>query len=174
MSSLPTCVGVWCDRSTLGISVRYGMAIPAGNALAGPGVAPAPEEVDMRRHSLRRGVVLAAALVVTGAALPAAPWPGLARSVSAPGSGIRYVAVRHGGETSVRALRGDTVVASRTVSGLYGIPAVTIGGAGGGVSPRGKRVGPGGPPEQPQPRPPRHLLGLAAPALRPPPPDVLP
>jgi len=99
---------------------------------------PAAKEVDMRRHSLVRGVVVAAALVVAGTAVAAAPWPGLARNVS--DGDLRYVAGRVSGKTVVRALRGDTVVESRTIDGSWGIPAVTMNGAGGGLSPDGKRL----------------------------------
>src|SRR3954453_23500211 len=110
----------------------------AGNALLTSGVMPAAKEVDMRRHSLVRGVVVAAALVVAGTAVAAAPWPGLARNVS--DGDLRYVAGRVSGKTVVRALRGDTVVESRTIDGSWGIPAVTMNGAGGGLSPDGTRL----------------------------------
>lgn len=92
----------------------------------------------MCRHSLLRGGVLAAALVLAGTALAAAPWPGLARSVS--DGDLRYVAGRVSGETTVRALRGNTVVASRTIDGEWGIPAVTMDGDGGGLSPDGTKL----------------------------------
>src|SRR5690242_839217 len=91
---------------------------------------------------LRSGVAAAAALVVAATALAAAPWPGLARSVSTSRADIRYVAVRAHGDTTVRAIRaasGETV-AAHTLKGLYGIPAVTISGAGGGLSPDGTRL----------------------------------
>ncbi len=94
----------------------------------------------MRRHSLLRGCIVAGALVLAGTALAAAPWPGLARTVASPGGDVRYVAARVGGKTTVRALRGDQVVASRTLNGLYGIPAVTMTGTGGGLSPDGTRL----------------------------------
>src|SRR4051812_43859903 len=94
----------------------------------------------MRRHFLLRGGIVAGALILAGTALAVAPWPGLARTVASPGSDIRYVATRAGDKTTVRALRGDEVVASGTVKGLYGIPAVTISGTGGGLSPDGKTL----------------------------------
>ena len=94
----------------------------------------------MSRHFLvRGGVAAAAAFALAGAALAAAPWPGLARSVSTAGADIRYVAVRAHGNTTVRAIRGASgeTLASRTLKGQYGIPAVTITGGGGGLSPDG-------------------------------------
>src|SRR4051794_19813023 len=89
----------------------------------------------MSRHVLIRGGAVAAALVLAGAALAAAPWPGLARSVS--NGDVRYVAAHGSGKTYLRALRGTTVVASRTLDGQWGVPAVTMDGAGGGLSPSG-------------------------------------
>jgi hypothetical protein len=97
----------------------------------------------MTKHVLfRGGVAAAAALVLAATALAAAPWPGFARSVSTSRADIRYVAVRAHGDTTVRAIRvaSGELIASRTVKGLWGIPAVTIGGAGGGLSPDGTRL----------------------------------
>ena len=94
----------------------------------------------MRRHSLLTAAGVAAALALAGTALAVAPWPGLARSVTAPGGDTRYVAVRGGENTTVRAIRGGDVVATQTVQGLYGIPAVTVTGTGGGLSPNGKTL----------------------------------
>ncbi len=97
----------------------------------------------MSRHFLFRGGVAAAAvLVLAGTAIAAAPWPGLARSVSTSSADIRYVAVRAHGDTTVRAIRvaGSELIASRTVKGQYGIPAVTVTGTGGGLSPDGTRL----------------------------------
>jgi hypothetical protein len=96
------------------------------------------KEVDMRRHHLLRGGVVAAALALAGTALAAAPWPGLARSVS--NGELRYVAGRASGQTTIRAMRGSTVVRSRTIAGEWGIPAVTMDGDGGGLSPDGRRL----------------------------------
>jgi hypothetical protein len=92
----------------------------------------------MRRQSLLRGGVVAAALVLAGTALAAAPWPGLARSVS--NGELRYVAGHSRSETWVRALRGNAVVAQRTLAGEWGIPAVTMDGVGGGLAPSGKTL----------------------------------
>jgi|1186.fasta_scaffold07156_2 hypothetical protein len=97
----------------------------------------------MSRHFLfRGGVIAAAALVFAGTAVAVAPWPGLARSVSTSRAEIRYAAVRVHGATSVRATRvaSGELIASRSVKGLYGIPAVTITGTGGGLSPDGTRL----------------------------------
>ena len=92
----------------------------------------------MRRQTLLRGAAVAAALVLAGTALAAAPWPGLARNVS--GGELRYAAGHSRGQTWVRALRGTTVVAQRTIAGDWGIPAVTMDGVGGGLSHDGKRL----------------------------------
>jgi len=92
----------------------------------------------MRTQTLLRGAAVAAALVLAGTALAAAPWPGLARNVS--GGELRYAAGHSRGQTWVRALRGTTVVAQRTIAGDWGIPAVTMDGVGGGLSHDGKRL----------------------------------
>src|SRR5690349_15413001 len=97
----------------------------------------------MSRHVLARGgIAAAAALVLAGTALAAAPWPGLARSGSPSRADVRYVAGRAHGDTAVRAVRAATgeLIASSTVNGRYGIPAVTVTGAGGGLSPDGARL----------------------------------
>jgi hypothetical protein len=52
--------------------------------------------------------------------------------------GIRYVTARAHGVTTVRALRGSRVLATATVDGLFGIPAVTINARAGGLSPNGR------------------------------------
>jgi hypothetical protein len=121
----------------------------------------------MRRHTLFRSAVVAAALVLAGTALAAAPWPGLARSVATQGGDLRYVAARGSGKTTVRALRGTTVVASRTLNGLYGIPAVTISGTGGGLSPDGKTLVLVEPPNYTYLRRQSHFLLLGTADLRP-------
>ncbi len=119
----------------------------------------------MRRHSLLRGVTVAAALVLVGTAVAAAPWPGLARSVS--NGDVRYVAGRASGKTTVRALRGDTLVASRTIKGEWGIPAITMGGGGGGLSPDGKRLVLVEPPNYQLLRRQSHFVVLSTAGLRP-------
>lgn len=83
------------------------------------------------------GAALVATAVVCGTALGVGPWPGLARWVDGP-SGTRYVAKPAAGETTVRAIRNGSVVASATLDGAYGIPAVTSVGLGGGLSPDGR------------------------------------
>ncbi|HKP18976.1 MAG TPA: hypothetical protein VJT84_10880 [Gaiellaceae bacterium] len=83
------------------------------------------------------GSVLVAAAVVCGTALGVGPWPGLARWVDGP-SGTRYVAKAAAGETTVRAIKNGAVLASATLDGAYGIPAVTSVGLGGGLSPDGR------------------------------------
>jgi hypothetical protein len=94
------------------------------------------EEAKMRIHLWSiLGAILAAA-VVAGAAVGAGPWPGLATSVQAP-SGVRYTASRAAGMTTVRATGGKGVVAAR-FRGAFGIPAVTIAGRAGGLSPDGR------------------------------------
>jgi hypothetical protein len=84
------------------------------------------------------GTVLAAAAVLAGTAAGAGPWPGLAQSVQAPTSGVRYTATRSAGVTTVRAIGGRGVVAVARFRGAFGIPAVTIAGLAGGLSPDGR------------------------------------
>ena len=95
-----------------------------------------------RQFLFRGGIAAAAVLVLAGTAIAAAPWPGLARSVSTSRADIRYVAARANGDTTVRAVRvaSGELIASHTVTGQYGIPAVTVTGAGGGLSPAGTRL----------------------------------
>jgi hypothetical protein len=83
------------------------------------------------------GAVATAALISTGMAAAVGPWPGLARSVSSAG-GVRYTAARANGSTTVRATRNGQVLATTTVDGVFGIPAVTSIGLGGGLSPDGR------------------------------------
>jgi hypothetical protein len=51
---------------------------------------------------------------------------------------VRYTATRTAGSTTVRAIRGGEVDASKTVAGSFGIPAVTSTGLAGGLSPDGR------------------------------------
>jgi hypothetical protein len=88
------------------------------------------------RRAIAGAAVLAAA-TICGTALGVGPWPGLARWVDGP-TGTRYVAKQAAGATTVRAIRNGTVLASATVEGAYGIPAVTSVGLGGGLSPDGR------------------------------------
>jgi hypothetical protein len=84
------------------------------------------------------GAVAAAALVLAGVALGVGPWPGLASTVVAPGGQVRYVAGHDATSTTVYARRvGGRVIRSATFEGVFGIPAVTSTGAGGGLSPDG-------------------------------------
>jgi hypothetical protein len=91
---------------------------------------------SVRRQLLGLGTAVSA-LVVCGTALAVGPWPGLARSVTST-DGVRYVTSRADGATTVRALRGSKVLARTTVDGPFGIPAVTINGRAGGLSPNGR------------------------------------
>jgi hypothetical protein len=82
---------------------------------------------------------IAAALGAAGAAWAVGPWPGLASSVAAPSGDVRYAAARSGGSTVVRKISADgQLLASRRITGLFGIPAITSGGAAGGLSPDGR------------------------------------
>lgn len=92
------------------------------------------------RRKLLAGAVGAVALVVSGVALAAAPWPGLARTVASANGDVRYVAIRAHASTTVKTLRGGTVVASRTIKGSWGIPAVTQSGEAGGLSSDGRTL----------------------------------
>jgi hypothetical protein len=84
------------------------------------------------------GGVVVAAMVASGAALGVGPWPGLAPTVAASAGNVRYTAARAHGSTTVRAIRGKSVIASATFEGAYGIPAVTSVGKAGGLSPDGR------------------------------------
>ena len=86
------------------------------------------------------GLVAVAALGIAGGALAVGPWPGLARTVFSPSGEVRYTAVRAGGATTIKAIQvvEPSVLASARIRGSYGIPAVTIDGAGGGLSPDGR------------------------------------
>jgi hypothetical protein len=68
----------------------------------------------------------------------AGPWPGLAQSVQAPSGLVRYTASRAAGVTTVRAIGTARVVVSARFRGAFGIPAVTIAGRAGGLSPDGR------------------------------------
>jgi hypothetical protein len=84
------------------------------------------------------GAVMGVAMIASGAALGVGPWPGLAPTVSASSGNIRYTAARANGSTTVKAIRGKSVIASATFEGAYGIPAVTSAGRAGGLSPDGR------------------------------------
>jgi hypothetical protein len=85
------------------------------------------------------GVVAGAAAVAAAAALAAGPWPVNAAAVTAPSGNVRYTTARSGSSTKVTALRVSTgaVIATRRVDGVFGIPAVTLNGTAGGLSPSG-------------------------------------
>lgn len=96
----------------------------------------------VRTCSVKRAlglVVVAAALIASGAASAVGPWPGLARTVVAPSGDVRYTATRLAGSTTVKAVRRDgSVVATATFDGAWGIPAITSTGVAGGLSPDGR------------------------------------
>jgi hypothetical protein len=83
-------------------------------------------------------VVVVAALLAAAAAVAVGPWPGLAPTVSSPSGDVRYTASRAGGMTTVRAIQAGRVIASTTITGAFGIPAVTSIGTAGGLSPDGR------------------------------------
>lgn len=91
-------------------------------------------------HWLLGGSAVMVAVVASGAALGAGPWPGLARAVVAPSGDVRYSAIRAGSSTKVTAyrIRGGKILRSARFSGAYGIPAVTTNGLAGGLSPDGR------------------------------------
>jgi hypothetical protein len=82
---------------------------------------------------------VAAALVLAGSAAGVGPWPGLAGSVTSQ-AGVRYTATRAVETTVVRAIADGAVARSATVSGLWGIPAVTVTAQAGGLDPRGTKL----------------------------------
>src|SRR5580765_842359 len=86
------------------------------------------------------GALVVAAAVVSGAAFAVGPWPGLAQSVVDSKGAVRYTATRAHGSTTVSAVRAadGKVLASAALNGVYGIPAVTSNGLGGGLSPDGR------------------------------------
>lgn len=91
------------------------------------------------RVSVVTFVAIAAVLGATGAALAVGPWPGLAASVQAASSGVRYTAARSGGATTVRAIGAEgRLLAATRIQGAFGIPAVTSIGTAGGLSPDGR------------------------------------
>jgi hypothetical protein len=85
------------------------------------------------------GVVAGAAAVAAAAALAAGPWPVNAAAVTAPSGTVRYTTARSGFSTKVTALRvsNGATIATRKVEGVFGIPAVTLNGTAGGLSPNG-------------------------------------
>jgi hypothetical protein len=84
-------------------------------------------------------LTIAAVLGAAGAAWAVGPWPGLAASVQAPSGEARYAAARAGGATTVRKISADgRVLASKRLTGAFGIPAVTSDGEAGGLSPDGR------------------------------------
>jgi hypothetical protein len=84
------------------------------------------------------GVVVVVAMVASGVALGVGPWPGLAPTVAASSGDVRYTAARAHGSTTIKAIRGGSVIASATFTGVFGIPAVTSAGKAGGLSPDGR------------------------------------
>ncbi len=87
------------------------------------------------------GATCLAVLAVAGVAIAGGVWPGLApNGVVAPGGDVRYVASRASAATTVRArrVRDGRTIAALTVEGAWGIPAVTINGIAGGLSPAGR------------------------------------
>ena len=82
---------------------------------------------------------LAAALAAAPAALAGGPSPPVVQGQSgavAPGGGVRYVAVRSGHATTVKAIRtaSGRVFRSRSYAGRWGIPSAAFDGPGGAVS----------------------------------------
>jgi len=89
----------------------------------------------------RLAVLVAAGLVVVATAASAKPpWPGLAGAVVDQQHGVRYVAARANGATTVNELRRGGVAATLKVDGEWGIPAVTLTGTPGGLSADGRTL----------------------------------
>ncbi len=88
------------------------------------------------------GAAVAIALVGAGAALGVGPWPGLAVGVTASDGSVRFVARTAGSSTVVTATRVRDHQALRVarVEGTFGIPAVTVNGAPGGLSADGRTL----------------------------------
>lgn len=87
--------------------------------------------------------VASVALIASEGALGVGPWPGLAGAVVSPQGTVRYTASRADGSTIVRAVKPAKqggVVATATLDGAWGIPAVTSTGVAGGLSPDGRRL----------------------------------
>jgi hypothetical protein len=113
-------------------------------------------------------VAAGAALIGASVALAVGPWPGLATGVPAPDGQLRYTATRGEDSTIVRAVRGGAspaVVAEATVPGLWGIPAITSTGLGGGLSPDGRMLVLAEPPTYSGLRSTSRFLVLSAPTL---------
>jgi hypothetical protein len=91
---------------------------------------------------MRRLVLLVAAGLAFAAGIAAAksPWPGLAGSITDANHGVRYVAGRANGSTTVYAVRDGRVGATLKVDGSWGVPAVTSTGAAGGLSADGRTL----------------------------------
>ena len=98
----------------------------------------------MRLRWLIGLAVAATALIVAGGALGVGPWPGLAPSVAATDGSMLYSAksVELGAKTRVTARRVGDLRAARSilVKGGFGIPAVTVTGAPGGLSADGRTL----------------------------------
>jgi hypothetical protein len=113
-------------------------------------------------------VAAVVALIGSGVALGVGPWPGLASSVRTPGGELRYTASRSEGSTVVRAVRAAAdggVVAKASLDGLWGIPAITSTGVGGGLSPDGRTLVLSEPPTYNGLRSQSRFLVLSAPTL---------
>ena len=88
------------------------------------------------------GAAIAIALVGAGAALGVGPWPGLAVGVTASDGSVRFAARAAGSSTVVTAtrVRDHQMLRVARVEGTFGIPAVTVNGAPGGLSADGRTL----------------------------------
>ena len=123
----------------------------------------------MRRHRSIGYVVTVISLAVAAAALGAGPWPGLAVNVTAPDGSVRYAAKAVGSSTRVTAVRIGTrrVLRSGRVAGVFGIPAVTVNGAAGGLSADGRTLVLAPPPNYNAPSAETRFVVLSTATLRP-------
>ncbi len=109
------------------------------------------------------------ALVAGGVAVAAGPWPGLASSITASDGSVRYAAKASGSSTRVTATRArdGRVLRVGRVAGAFGVPAVTIAGAPGGLSADGRTLVLSQPPNFQTPPKSTRFVVLSATTLRP-------
>jgi hypothetical protein len=82
-------------------------------------------------------VSAAVGLVLAAPAGAAGPWPGLASGVT-DAQGVTYTAKKEAKATIVTAGQGSRVLRTARLPGVFGVPAVTLNGDGGGLSFAGK------------------------------------
>ena len=100
------------------------------------------------------GVMVAIAVVGAATAGAVGPWPGLAPAVTTADGSVRFATKRLGSSTrvTVSRARDGRVLRAATVRGTFGIPAVTVTGAPGGLSANGATLVLSEPPSYDVPR----------------------